>query len=150
MLAHRFAARYTCAILTEVCSGKAALVATSANTRTAWNRLTLVSFLLSLVFPIGVIAVQLAGGVFQAVNASTPPAYHVGVALLIAGVLTVPLAIFTGHGALDRARQRAYRWPLRGIAILSLVLGYGALVAYFGGVALFYWGVTHQRWHLVG
>lgn len=125
-------------------------MATSANTPTLWNPLALVSFLLSLVFPVGVSLVQLAGGIFQPVNASTPSAYHIGVALLIVGILTVPLAIFTGYAALDWVRHCAYRWPLRGVAIVSLVLGYGALVAYFGGIVLFYWGVTHQRWHLVG
>jgi hypothetical protein len=115
-----------------------------------WNPLALMSFMLSCVFPVGVVVVQVAGGVFQAVNASTPLAYHVGVALLIAGIPAVLLALFIGHGALDRAKHRAYRWPLRGLAIISLVLGYGALVAYFGGIMLFYWSVTHQRWHLVG
>jgi hypothetical protein len=99
------------------------LVAKAANTATLWNPLALVSFLLSLVFPVGVLVVELAGGIFQPVNASTPSSYHIGVALLIAGVLTVPLAIFTGHGALDWAKHRAYRWPLRGIAILTLRRG---------------------------
>lgn len=125
-------------------------MAASANTPTLWNPLALLSFLLSRLFPVGVIVVQLAGGIFQPVNASTPSAYHVGVVLLTAGILTVPLAIFTGHGALDWAKHRAYRWPLRRIAIVSLLLGYGALVACFVGVVLFYWGVTHQHWHLVG
>lgn len=131
-LVYSNAAGYTCAILTALCNERAALVATSANTPTLWNPLALVSFLLSLVFPVGVSLVQLAGGIFQPVNASTPSAYHIGVALLIVGILTVPLAIFTGHAALDWVRHCAYRWPLRGVAIVSLVLGYGALVAYFG------------------
>lgn len=125
-------------------------MATSANTPIPWNPLALVSFLLSLVFPVGVLVVQLAGGVFQSVNASTPPAYHIGMALLIAGVLAVPLAIFTGYGALDWAKHRVYRWSLRAFALVSLALGYGAVVGYFGGVVLWYWGVTHQHWHLVG
>jgi len=125
-------------------------VATSANTPTRWNPLALLSFLLSLVFPTGVLVIELAGGVFQPVNASTPPAYHVGVAMLMAGVLTVPVAIITGHSALDWAKRRAYRWPLQRIAIVSLVLGYGAVVGYIGGVVLWYWGVTHQQWRLVG
>jgi hypothetical protein len=125
-------------------------VATPANTTASWNPLALVSFLLALVFPAGVILAQLAGGVFQPVNASTPPAYHAGVALLMAGVLAVPLALFAGHGALDRASRRAYRWPLRALALAGLVLGYGALLGYAIGLVLYYWGVTHQRWHLVG
>ncbi len=131
-------------------SERAAPVATSANTPPLWNALALVSFLLSLVFPIGVLVVQRAGGVFQPVNASTPPAYHVGVALLSAGVLAVPLALVTGHSALDWAKHRTYRWPLRGIALVSLVLGYGAVVGYVGGAVLWYWGVTHTPWRLVG
>jgi hypothetical protein len=109
-----------------------------------------VSLLLALVFPVGVILVQLSGGVFQPVNASTPPAYQIGVALLMAGVLAMPLALFTGHGALDRARRRAYRRPLRALALAGLVLGYSALLGYAVGVVLYYWGVIHQRWHLVG
>jgi hypothetical protein len=125
-------------------------VATSANTSTQWNPLAVLSFLLSLVFPAGVLVVELAGGVFQPVYASTPLAYHVGMALLMAGVLAVPLAIVTGHGALDWAKRRAYRWPLHRITIVSLVLGYGGVVGYVGGVILWYWGVTHQPWHLVG
>lgn len=124
-------------------------MASSANPRTSWNPLAVVSFLLSLVFPIGVLVVQLAGGVFQPVNASTPPAYYVGVALMDAGILAVPLAIFTGHGALDWAKHRAYRWPLRGIASISLVLGYGTVVGFVGTVVWGYWVMTHTRWHFV-
>jgi hypothetical protein len=125
-------------------------VARSAPTPTPWNRLALVSFLLSLVFPVGVIVLQLAGGVFQPVNASTPPAYHVGMALLIASALTAPLALVTGHSALDGAKRRAYRQPLRAVAIVSLALGYGSIVAFLGGIVLAYWIVTHTRWHMVG
>ena len=125
-------------------------MATSANTPTQWNALALASFPLSLVFPVNVIVLQLAGGVFQPVNASTPPAYHVGMALLIAGALTVPLTLVTGHSALDGARRRAHRQPLRAVAIVSLALGYGSIVAFIGGIVLAYWIVTHTRWHLVG
>jgi hypothetical protein len=72
------------------------------------------------------------------------------VALLMVGVLTAPLAIVTGHSALDWAKRSAYRWPLQRIATVSLVLGCGAVVGYVGGVVLWYWGVTHQHWLLVG
>lgn len=130
--------------------GKATLVASSAPTPRLWNRLALVSVLLSLVFPVGVIVLQLAGGVFQPVNASTPSAYYVGNALLLASILTVPLALATGHGALDGATRRAYQQPLRGVAIVGLVLAYGSIVTFLGGIVLAYWILTHTRWHLVG
>jgi hypothetical protein len=121
----------------------------SANTPRQWNPLALASFLASLVVPVGFILVQGAGGIFQAVYSDTPSAYRVGVALLIAGVPATLLAIFTGHGALDGAKRRAYRWPLRGIAIVGLVLGYGAVVGYLGGIVLYFWLVAHTRWHIV-
>ncbi len=119
-------------------------------TTPAWNRLALVSFLLSLVFPAGVVVLQLAGGVFQPVNDSTPPAFRVGIALLIASALTVPLALALGHSALDRARRHAYRQPLRGVAMIGLALGYGSIAVFLGGLVAAYWILTHTRWHIVG
>lgn len=121
----------------------------SANTSAQWNPLALVSFLLSLVFPVGVILLQLGGGIYQTVDAFTPPAYRVGVALLIAGIPATLLAIVTGHLALRWAKRRSYQQPLRGTAIMGLALGYGALVAYLGWFALAYWVVTHLRLHFV-
>jgi hypothetical protein len=123
----------TDANLTTRSSGKTALVATSTDTPSVCNPVALLSLLLSLVSPAGVLVAELAGGVFRQVNPSTPLAYHVGVALLMAGVLTVPLAIVTGHSALDWAKRRAYQWPLHRITIASLVLGYGAVVGYILG-----------------
>jgi hypothetical protein len=35
------------------------------------------SFLLLLLFTVGLLVTQMTGGIFQAVNASTPPAVHV-------------------------------------------------------------------------
>jgi hypothetical protein len=123
----------------------------SADISAAWNPLALTSFLLSLVFPVGAAVLQLSGGLFQPVNASTPPAYHVGVALLLAATVSVPVAILAGHAALDRARCGAHRQPLRRVAIVALVLGYGSLVTYLGGIVLtYYLLVTHPRFHIVG
>jgi hypothetical protein len=141
---------YACVGLSPWCIGRAARVGNSAAPPRQWNHLALVSFLMSLVVPTGFVLAQLAGGIFQPVYSDTPAAYHVGVTLLIAGVPATLVAIFTGHAALDGARRRAYGWPLRWMAIVGLALGYGAVVGYLSGIALFYWLVTHTRWHIPG
>jgi hypothetical protein len=68
---------------------------------------------------------------------------------LFAGFLTVPTAILTGHSALERAKRGAYQHPLGGLALIGLVLGYGAMVACFIGVIVIYWLLTHIRMHIV-
>jgi hypothetical protein len=123
-------------------------MSTSVTTPARWNALSLVSVLLSLVAPVGLIIFQLGGGLYEPVNASTPPAYHVGLVVQLVGIPATLLAIGTGHSALDTAKRRSYRQPLRGIAILSLVLGYGALVAYFSELGVVYWALTHLRFHM--
>jgi hypothetical protein len=70
------------------------------------------SFLWSPPFPVGIINIHLTGGIFQAVNAATPPAFHVEVVLVRVGVLIAPETIGIGHFALDRAKRRAYWQPL--------------------------------------
>lgn len=134
---------YACATLNPRRSGRAALVVQAAHTPAWGNPLALVGFLLSLVFPVGVVLLQLGGGIYQVVDAFTPPAYRVGQALLIAGMPATLLAIVMGHIALRWAKRRSYQRPLRGIAITGLVLGYGALVAYIGWFALGFWVATH-------
>jgi hypothetical protein len=124
-------------------------VASSAPTPTGWNRLALMSFLLSLVFPAGGVTVQMSGGLFHPDYVSTPPAYDVGLALLFASFLTVPAAILTGHSALDVAKRGVYQWPLRGLAIIGLVLGYGAFATFFIGIIVVFWLLAHLRFHIV-
>lgn len=125
------------------------LVASSAPTPTRWNRLALVSFLCSLAFPLGGVIVQLSGGLFHPSYISTPPAYNVGLVLLFAGSLTMPAAILTGHSALDGAKRGVYRHPLRGLALMGLVLGYGAIMAFFVGIVVLFWLLAHLRMHIV-
>lgn len=125
-------------------------MSTSATTSARWNILSLVCVLLSVVAPVGFIVFQLGGGLYGPIDASRPPAYHIGVALQYAGVPAMLLAIGIGHSALDSAKRRSYRWPLRAVALLGLTLGYGALVAYIIEFILIYWALTHMRLHLVG
>jgi hypothetical protein len=70
--------------------------------------LALVSFLLSLVYPLGVTLFVLGGGSLvglTTVGAATPPAYWVGSKLEIVGVPALIAAIISGHMALGRAKR---------------------------------------------
>lgn len=97
------------------------------------NRLALVSVCLSLVFPIGAICELLGSGVIvQTLVASTPLWSQVGAALVLMGLPATALAIVAGHVALRRADRRPFQQPLRGIARIGLLLGYGSVVAYLG------------------
>jgi hypothetical protein len=122
----------------------------SATPPSSWNRLALVSFLLSLVAPVGITIVQLGGGLFRTLPPTTPPIFHIGLALLFASFLTAPLAIATGHTALNEAKRGAYQQPLRALAVVGLMLGYGSLAAYLAGFVTVFWIMTHLRLHFVG
>jgi hypothetical protein len=124
-------------------------MASSAPTPTRSNRLALVCFLLSLVFPAGGVIVALSGGLYYSIYVASQSAFNLGLALLFASFLTAPAAILTGHSALDGAKRGAYRLPLRGFAIVGLILGYGAFVAYFVGIIAIIWLLTHFRMHIV-
>ena len=110
-----------------------------------WNILALVSALLALLFPAGLVLLLLGGGIYQTVDAFTPRVYLLGVVLLVAGMPATLPAIVTGHLALRWAKRRAYERALRGSAILGLALGYGALVLYLGWFVLGWWAMTHLR-----
>jgi hypothetical protein len=108
--------------------------------------LALVSFLLSLVYPLGVTLFMLGRGSIwgtATVGAATPPAYWVGSVLEIVGVPALIAAIISGHIALGRAK----RYPLEhagwALASAALVFGYLSLLVVLGEVGTALWILTH-------
>ena len=106
------------------------------------NQLALVSFLLSLVFPV-VLLLNLAIVnivVFPGVLFVLGPLGDVLDVLCMAAVIA---ALITGHIALRQAKRYPPQQARRGLAITGLVLGYLSLVVFLGVVGLFIWLVTH-------
>ncbi|MGZ3667643.1 MAG: hypothetical protein ACXVDA_24525 [Ktedonobacterales bacterium] len=101
------------------------------------NLLAFVSVLLSLVFPLGVVVELLAGGFSR-----------IGAALVLAGLPATALAIVAGHVALRRSDREPFQQPLRGVARIGLLLGYGT---YLGLAGLVIWVIVHgiPRMHIV-
>lgn len=114
------------------------------------NQLALVSFLLSLVFPIGVILILFGGGIIATVDSATPLSYRLGSVLEVVGVPALIAAIVIGHIALGRAKRYSLQHAWRGLALAGLALGYLSLVGFLGAFGLVIWIVIHGiRLHFV-
>jgi hypothetical protein len=70
--------------------------------------------------------------VYLPVVAAIPLSSYIGSALVVVSPLAAALAIVAGHVALRRADRRPFRQPLRGIARLGIVLGYGSFIGLAG------------------
>jgi hypothetical protein len=103
------------------------------------NQLALVSFLLSLIFPVGV-ALNAFTILFLRVTTSAAVAGLIQVAsgvIGLAGFAGFISAIVTGHIALSRAKRYPPGQAMRGLAITGLVIGYLSLVVLVGYIGLF-------------
>jgi hypothetical protein len=108
------------------------------------NLLALVSFLLSLVFPIGLLLVLLVGrGFIATVGPATPLWYSVGKVLEIVGIPALIAAIVIGHMVLGRANRDSLQPASEVLAMVGLGLGYLSLVLFLGVVGLIIWYLTH-------
>jgi hypothetical protein len=103
------------------------------------NQLALASFLLSLIFPVGVALNVVTILVLRVTTASAVA----GATQVISGVIGIAgfagfsAAIVTGHLALSRAKRYPPWQARRGLAIAGLVMGYLSLLLLIAYVALF-------------
>jgi hypothetical protein len=94
------------------------------------NQLALVGFVLSLVFPIGVILNLFGLGIYHAADEAALLTYRLGLVLEMVGVPALIAAIVMGHIALGRANRYSPQLAWRGLAIAELVLGYLSLMVF--------------------
>lgn len=123
---------------------------------TARNNLGLVSFLLSLVFPVALLLNIIATGLL--VTGPLGGAFNHLAGLVITyrywldlvGVVALFTAIVTGHLALRRSRQYPSQQARRGLALTGLVVGYLDLALFLLLAAGVIWLLTHPiRFHIV-
>lgn len=103
------------------------------------NQLALVSFLLSLIFPVAAV-LNVVTILFVMVTTSAAVAGVIQVFSGVVGILGFAgfiAAIVTGHIALSRAKRYPPQQARRGMAITGLVIGYLSLLLLVAYVALF-------------